>query len=143
MSAVRDFRDALLLNVSIITLCLVFKLAKILDARFRKAINSFAAAYQFRAGKSARQLIFNENGIKSLRGKRAAPDFEIRFIDLPGALSYMAKFPNDPVTLVMENKIEQIGNLYFLYKFGYLCGLCETFFSNISFRNKHSCEQVR
>ncbi len=26
----------------------------------------------------------------------------------------------------MENKIEQIGNLYYLYRFGFYSGLCES-----------------
>jgi hypothetical protein len=139
-TAIRTFRDALLLHVAIIGLSLVFKLARLLDARFRKAVASYCAVYQFRSENSARQIVFKQGRIASRRGECQAPDFVITFIDLPGALSYMAKYSNDPITLLMENKIDQIGNLYFLYKFGYLCGLCEDYFSNI-FKRKNTVRE--
>lgn len=124
-----NLRDAVLLNAVVVILCLVFKAAMRLDARFRKAADSFSAVYQFSSGRAARRLIFTGRGVATRRGRCGVPDFEIRFIDLTGALSYMAKYPNDPITLIMENRIEQVGNLFYLYKFGYLCGLCESFFS--------------
>jgi hypothetical protein len=102
-----------------------------MNTRFRKAVSLFIATYQFRAGSSARQLIFDGNGVRTRRGACTSPDFEINFIDLTGSLAYMRKYPNDLLTLIMENKIEQTGNLYYLYRFGYLCGLCESAFGSL------------
>jgi len=133
-TVVGSLRDSFLLHISIILIALVFRLFHLSSRRFRNATDSFDSVYQFRSGRSVRRLIFSNNRITTRHGPCASPDFEIHFIDLPGALAYIAKYPNDPITLIMENKIVQIGNLYYLYRFGYYCGLCESIIGNLGRR---------
>lgn len=114
-----------LLHASVLGIWLVFILVRLVDPRFRGAIESFEATYQFRVGTATRRLIVSDGRVRTRRGAVEAPEFEIVFLDLPGALRHMLKDANDVLTLMVENKIDQTGNNYYLFKFGYLCGLCE------------------
>lgn len=115
----------LLFHASVVGIWLVFAFIRLIDERFRRAIESFEATYQFRVGTSTRRLIVSDSRVRTRRGAVEAPEFEIVFLDLPGALRHMLKDANDMLTLMVENKIDQTGNNYYLFKFGYLCGLCE------------------
>ncbi len=131
---VGSLRDSFLLHITIISIALIFRIFHLISRRFRNATDSFDSIYQFRSGHSVRRLIFSNNRIATRSGPCPSPDFEIHFIDLLGTLAYIAKYPNDPITLIMENKIVQIGNLYYLYRFGYYCGLCESIIGNLGHR---------
>lgn len=131
------FRDAVLLHSAFFGLFVVFNIFRFASSRFRGALKGFTGTYRFRSGNTSRIVVFNGNSIKTRRGVPGdSHNFEIAFTDLPGALSYMAKYPNDPITLIMENKIVQSGNLFYLYKFGYLAGLCESIATGLFRRKK-------
>ena len=117
--------DALLLHLVVAGIRTVFAVARWTNPKFRKAIASFEATYQFRAGPSTRRLVFQDGRISTHRGACPAPEYEVVFIDLPGALRIMSKEPNNPLRLLSQKKIEQRGNNYYLFKLGYLFGLCE------------------
>ncbi len=105
-----------------------FRLVKSRSRRFRNAIDSFDATYQFRAGSTGRRLIFSGGRISTRMGFSPSPDYELVLIDPLGALRQLFKNPDDMIRLLMENKIDQRGNNYYLFKYGYLLGLCERFF---------------
>ena len=108
----------------------VFNVVGRSDPRFRRAIADFEGRYQFRAGTTTRRLVFDRGKVRAPLSIRAArepsdPDFEILFLDLPGAISGMRDHPHDVIHLLLENKIDQTGNKHYLFKLGYLVGLCE------------------
>ncbi len=61
-----------------------------------------------------------------------SPDYEIKFIDLLGTVRHMVNDSNDVLGLLIENKIDQTGNTYYLFKFGYLFGLIERSVRNLT-----------
>ncbi len=123
--APKTLSSAVLLHLFVAGVRLVFAVARWTNPRFRRAITSFEATYQFRAGPSTRRLVFRDGRVRTGRGACASPEYEVVFLDLPGALRIMISEPDNPLRLLTENKIEQSGNNYYLFKFGYLCGLCE------------------
>lgn len=126
----RLVQDALL-HVLVMAAGLLFTCFRLLDSRFRRAVESFEAVYSFQTPSSSRALVFDNGRINTRRRVVGPPDFEIRLLDPRGALRSILRNPNDLITLVVENKINQRGNLFFLYKFGYLVGLCEARFKSM------------
>jgi len=124
-------RDGAILHGMVIGIWAVFKLVKLRSGRFRKAVEAFDATYQFRTGAIGRRLVFSAGRIRTTRGLVPSPDYELVLIDPPGVLKRLYKNPNDLIKLLMENKIDQLGNNYFLFKFGYLVGLCERWFREL------------
>lgn len=102
----------------------LFAAANKRDDRFREAIATFEATYQFRMGRWTRQLHF-ERGKVWTSGRIVEPDFEIVILDLYEAVKLISQEPENVLRLLMENRIQQRGNKYFLFRFGYLCGLTE------------------
>lgn len=117
--------QAALFHASVLGLWAMFNCFRLFDMRFRKSVESFAAQYQFRMSSCARTLVFRGGRIRTRRGTVQNPDYVIRILDPPGLLRSVRDSRVDPISLVMENKISQSGNLFFLYRFGYLLGLCE------------------
>jgi hypothetical protein len=120
--------DAAILHGLVIVIWAVFNLVRLRSERFRQALDRFQATYQFRAGTRARRLIFSAGRIATRGGPVPSPDYELILLDPWGVLRQLLKNPNDLIRLLMENKIDQHGNNYFLFKFGYLLGLCERWF---------------
>lgn len=129
----RVAQDALL-NVLVTATALLFTCFKLLDSRFRRAVASFEAVYLFRTPSSSRSLVFSNGRITTREDGIGPPDFEVDLLDPKGALRAVLKNPNDLISLIVENKIDQSGNLFFLYKFGYLAGLCEARFARLGDR---------
>lgn len=105
----------------------IFELVRHGEPRFQKSLEDFEAVYQFRAGKSGRRLIFAKGRIKNRSGVCDLPDYELVLIDPPGVLKGLVKNPDDMIRLLMENRIDQRGNNYYLFKYGYLLGLCDDY----------------
>lgn len=120
----------LLLHGLVLVLWLTFLCMRLVNPRFRRTIDSFEATYQFRSGRAVRQLIISSGRVRTHGGAASMPDYEIAFLDLAGALRHMLVDSNDVVGLLIENKIEQTGNKYYLFKLGYLIGLCRRFVSD-------------
>jgi hypothetical protein len=107
-------------------LTLLFVAANKRDERFRRAIADFEATYQFRVGSSAQQVHFDHGQVwTSAPSEIQEPDFEIVILDIYEAVKLISREPENVLRLLMENRIEQRGNKYFLFRFGYLCGLTE------------------
>lgn len=130
--AIDRIKQALFLHTFVIAVWLLFNVFRLLDKRFATAIRSFSATYHFCTPLCVRSLVFDCGRIKTRRGKSPSPDFEILILDPLGVLVSMSNNPDDLYTLVMENKINQSGNLFFLYKFGFLAGLCNRRFQDIT-----------
>jgi len=124
-------RNALIVHAMVIAIWLVFHLVRSRSARFRKALEKFNAIYQFRTGDTGRRLIFLDGNIKIRGGIVPAPDYELVLLDPPGVLKRLYKNPDDVIKLLMENKIDQRGNNFYLFKFGYLFGLCQRYFQDL------------
>lgn len=123
-------RDAFILHAIVLTSWVVFGVVRLLSRRFRRALRSFEATYQFRTASAGRQLIFSGGRIRTRRGIAGAPDFELVLLDPPGVLNRLRENPNDMLALMLENKIDQRGNQFYLFKYGYLWGLCLRFFED-------------
>ncbi len=123
--SVKRLWTGLVLHTVVLGVWGVFISARVLMPRFRNAVKGFEATYQFRFAASARRLVISKGRIKTHGGACESPDYEIEFIDLPGALRHMFGDSNDVMGLVIENKIDQKGNVYYLFQFGYLFGLIE------------------
>jgi hypothetical protein len=93
--------------------------------RFRGALDGFEATYQFRAGSACRRLVFADGHVTTRRGAVAAPEYELELLDPVAVVRCVAADPNDVLRLLMENRIEQRGNNYYLFQLGYLMGLCQ------------------
>ncbi len=117
-------RDSIVLNGVVVGSRVAFGLAGIFSERFRRAVDGFEAVYRFSAGGGARCLVFSGGRIRIRGGGAAPPDYELVLLDPAGFLRSMRKDPNDTLRLLLENKIEQRGNNYYLFKYGYLWGLC-------------------
>lgn len=113
-----------MLHLFLMALGFLFNCFRIFDGRFGRAVRSYEAEYAFRTPSSARTLLFSRGRIRTRKGVGPSPDYEIVILDPPGALKTLMKNPDDLLTLIVENKINQKGNLFFLYKLGYLVGLC-------------------
>ncbi len=123
--------DAVILHGVVIGSWLVLRLVKRRSRRLQKALENFRAIYQFRTGATGRLLIFSDGRITTRRGIVPEPDYEIDLIDPLGVLKRLAKNPDDVIKLLMENKIDQRGNNFYLFKFGYLLGLCQRWFQEL------------
>ncbi len=119
--------DEAILHGMVIGTWAAFRLVKLRSRRFRNAVDSFEATYQFRTASAGRTLIFSGGRITTRRGFSPSPDYEIVLLDPRGAFRQLFKNPDDMIRLLMENKIDQRGNNYYLFKYGYLLGLCERF----------------
>ena len=122
---------AAILHGMVVGCWLLFKLFGLRYRRFRKAMEEFDAVYQFRTGSSARLLIFSKGCIKTRRGVVPLPDYELVLLDPAGVLERLLKNPDDMIKLLMENKIDQRGNIYYFFKFGYFLGLCQRCFREL------------
>lgn len=116
--------QAILFHSLILALWAVFNFFGLFDKRFKKSVESFSATYQFRTPSTARVLVFDGGRIRTRRGTVSSSDYEVTIPDPLALLKSLNNNQNDPLSLVMENKISQSGNLFFLYRFGYLLGLC-------------------
>lgn len=126
MKIVRRTAEIALLHVFVIDLAVVFSLMRRHDKRFARAVSDYRAVYQFVVGRSVRRLIIDNGQFRTRRGKGSKVDYEIVFLDLLGALRQLSQQPNDVLQLLLQNKIDKSGNNYYLFRFGYLCGLCES-----------------
>lgn len=124
--------DLALLHVFVVVVWIVFVCTRALSLRFRKTVEGFEATYQFRSASSARRLDISNGHVSTHSGVCASPDYEIYFIDLFGSLRHMVKNSNDVLWLVLENKIDHSGNIYYLFKLGYLFGLIERSIRNFT-----------
>jgi len=124
--------DAAILNVMVVGIRGMFGLVNLRSPRFREALKGFDATYRFRAGSSARRLVFADGRIGAPRGEGPAPDYELILLDPAGVVKRMYENPDDMIKLLMENKIDQSGNNFYLFKFGYLLGLCERYFRDLA-----------
>ncbi len=127
----RRMQDVLL-HVILVAAGVLFNFFRLMDRRFSRAVDSFEAVYVIRTPSAARSLVFGRGRIRTRRGADGSPDYEIALLDPPGALKGILENPNDLITLVVENKINQQGNLFYLYKIGYLIGLAEARFRSLS-----------
>lgn len=118
-------KQAALFHLLLFGLRWAFLLTRLREARFRKAISSLKATYQFRSGKEARQLIFDQGRITTRRGIADRPDYLVTFVDLARALKTIKEEPNNVFKLLMENMVRQEGNTYYLFLLGYLLSLSE------------------
>lgn len=127
MERFRDrVRDRLMLHGGVLGLWLLVEVTRRRNVRLRRALAGFCACYQFRArGGSARRLIFGGGRARTLAGAIPAPDYEICLLDPPGILRQLARDPDDVLRLLLEGKIDQRGNPYYLFKLGYLISLCQ------------------
>lgn len=103
----------------------LFDLVRRADPRFRKALEGFDATYQFRTGGTAHRLIFDHGRIRTRPGRTSSPDYELNLLDPVGVVRRLVEDPNKTINLLMENKIDQRGNNYYLFKYGYLMGLAD------------------
>ena len=126
MRIVRRTIETALLHVFVIELAAIFSLMRRRDERFARAVSDYRAVYQFVVGRSARRLIIDNGQIRTRRGKGSKVDYEIVFFDLLSALRQFSQQPNDVLQLLLQNKIDKSGNNFYLFRFGYLCGLCES-----------------
>lgn len=117
--------NSALLHSLLLIMWAVFFSARLLSGRFHKALEGFEATYQFRSAAAARRLVFSNGKISTRAGTCESPEYEILFIDLFGSLHQLVKSSNDVLRLVFENKIDHSGNIYYLFKIGYLFGLIE------------------
>ncbi len=120
--------NAAIMHGSVLGTRAIFELVRLFDKRFKRAIDTFEATYQFRTGASARRLVFSSGRLRTPRGTVPSPDYELVFLDPPGVFRHMLKDSNDVLRLLLENKIDQKGNNYYLFRYGYLWGLCNRFF---------------
>ena len=118
-------RDAAILHGLVMGICGAFEVARACDDRFRRAISGFDACYQFRAGREGRWLRFGAGRVKTGRGVVTDADYELVLLDPVGVSKrFVDGKANDMLQLLLENKVEQRGNIYYLFKLGYLAGLC-------------------
>ena len=123
---VRSFRDGLMIHAAVFGLGLLLEVLRRRDARIQRALTNFSACYQFRTPHgAARRLIFAGGRARTRAGLADAPDYEVVLLDPPAVVEQLARDPDDVVRLLLENKIDQRGNPYYLFKLGYLMGLCE------------------
>jgi len=126
-------RDAAILHGLVVGICGAFELARACDGRFRRAIEDFDALYQFRAGAEGRWLRFRSGRLKTGRGVLSEADYELVLLDPVGVSKrVLEKRPNDMLQLLLENKLEQRRNIFYLFKLGYLAGLCTRRFGDIA-----------
>ena len=123
--------NKLVFHGSIMAINIMFNFVKKHDLRFKRSVDSYNAIYQFRYRQSARQLIFNNGKIKTMSGLFHSPDFEIAFIDITKVIRKTKDDPGNMLVLLLENLICVNGNTFYLFKFGYLVGICDYYFRNI------------
>lgn len=121
-------RDAAILHAMVVGNWALFRLVKLGDGRFKKAVTDFEATYQFRTRHAGRTLTFSGGRLSTRNGIASDADYELVLVDPPGVVKRMIENPDDMIKLLMENKIDQRGNNYFLFRYGYLLGLCDRFF---------------
>jgi hypothetical protein len=136
-------REQALLHGLVIGLASALELGRHLDERLHSAIASFDACYQFRAGEAARQLVFSDGRVRTFRGRCESPDFEVTFLELACSLDRLRGGPQHVFRLLLENKIDQRGNKHYLFRLGYLIGLCDTRARAVAARLQRSVERVR
>lgn len=128
-------RAALVLPAVARGLAWTLTIARRLEPRLERALAGYDAVYELRAGKTARRLVFSAGRITTGPAPTEGtatdgepdyqPDYEIVFFDLMGALRHLARHPDDVLTLLFENRIEQRGNVYYLFRLGYLLALVQ------------------
>ncbi|MBU1669974.1 MAG: hypothetical protein KKF41_03440 [Actinobacteria bacterium] len=124
--------EGFVLHALLTVVAFAFNRLKVLDARFGRAVAGYDAVYVFSTPSSERTLVFGRGRIRTRRGRAPSPDFEISILDPPGALRAILRNPDDPISLVVQNKIEQSGNLFFLYKLGSLFGLSRAYLNRVA-----------
>ncbi len=122
--------NKILFYLIIFSIWAFLKIMKRLDSNLRKSLKDFNGKYLFCCGTSAIQLIFNEGGLSVKRGHVNNPDFQLIFVDIPGAIKVARKHPGDMIRLLLENKIHKKGNIFYLFQFGYFFGLCGLYVDN-------------
>jgi len=121
-----QLRDRLMIHAGVFGLGLLLEVTRRHDARLQRALNGFSACYQFcTPGGAARRLIFEGGRARSRAGRDPAPDYEVVLLDPLAVVGQLARDPDDVVRLLLEGKIDQRGNPYYLFKLGYLLALCE------------------
>ncbi len=131
----RNLASGAALHLMVLAIWLALILVRAFEPRLSRAVSGFEATYCFRQGRAARLLSFSAGRISTRRGVRESPaDYEITFIDLPGAVRHLRKRPNDLLTLMATNKITRSGNDHYLFKLGYMLGVCESGFRDLRSR---------
>lgn len=102
----------------------IFEGVRLRDDRFRRALESFDATYQFRFDSTVGRLVFSGGRVRFRPGEAPSPECEVVLIDPVGALRLMRREPGNMLQLLLENKIDHRGNQFYLFKFGFLLGLC-------------------
>ena len=115
--------EALLLRSAASGLATLLELSARLDRRCARAIRALRATYELRYGRAARRLLFDGGRVRTSGARAGEPDYSVTFVDLPGALSQLARSPGDVLRLQLENKVQPAGNVYYLFQLGYLLGL--------------------
>jgi hypothetical protein len=121
----KDIKEKLIFFALIYGMWLLFGIMKRVSHPMGRTLADLSAVYCFRSKYSVRQMVFDRGKILIREKWRDQPDFELTFIDLPGAVSLLKDHPGDMIRLLLENKIHKRGNMYFLFKLGYLFGLCQ------------------
>ena len=124
-------RDAAIVHGLVLGCAAMFGWVNLRYERFRCALDGFDAVYQFRAGSAVRRLIFSGGRIRTRLGAAEEPDYELALIEPVGVVRCLVNNPDDMIKLLMENKIDQQGNNFYLFKFGYLLGLCDRYFQEV------------
>jgi len=117
--------DQLLLRATVTAVAQSLDLARRIDPACRRALQDFEATYQFVHGDDAHQLCFAQGRVRARPGRAPRADYELVFIDLRAALQRLRHNPNDVLGLQLENLIEETGNIYYLFRLGYLLGLLQ------------------
>ncbi|MBN2295040.1 MAG: hypothetical protein JXM70_21605 [Pirellulales bacterium] len=123
--------DAVVLHLSVIGSWAIIEIVRRRYGRLQRAIQSFEATYQFTAGSAVRSLTFSKGHVETKYGPVTSPDYELILLDPLAVARQIAINPNDIFKLMVENKIEQRGNNYFLFRYGYLLGLSRRYFEDL------------
>lgn len=93
-----------------------------IDKEYRRNIQDFNARYSFvsKDGKIAAGAIFKNGKMKVKKNEIDNTNIKIIFKD--GATLRMFLFEKDPdiIGMILDNQIQPIGNLNYLFKFGYM-----------------------
>ena len=122
---------AVILHTLVIASWAIIEIVRRRYGRLQRAVESFEATYQFTDGSTIRRLIFSQGRVKTKSGPVASPDYELILLDPLAVAGQIAKNPDGLFKLMVENKIDQRGNNYFLFKYGYLMGLSRRYFEDL------------
>ncbi len=97
--------------------------ASVLCRDFRKRnLTQFSARYVFESadGQVAASALFTPGKMEFSRDAVADPTVRVRFKDAQALRSFLFSDDQDVLNSVLEDAVEVIGNLNYVYKFGYM-----------------------